>query len=709
EFQASNPAQALRLPSLHAFQIDSSGEIGPAKLWIDDLVARNVHNAGGPFVAGPLDEEVRRLPAARGLPRLGTWGMPPLTAEGIARCKALGLGFASQGEPRRRQQLAFVQGLVSNVSPGRPGAEALAGLNLTDEDFDQDAQGNRMGEGIQSAVFLPEVVERFYAFTGEAVRARRDAPWVGGFMLSSPVSMYGEVHYSASTTGQYAVFSRPAKANFRAWLRRRYGDDLTALSRAWEQSIVAWEAVEPPLGPQDGPEGIDRRTCWSDFMHWYNGWLEEVTRESLLAARKETDKPLGVIMGGPKIGLSQGIALGNIGPIVKVLGQTGPAFFNDTDSQTLFSCRYSRTACSQYGVDLMLEHVGPPYLHLYHQYNMALNVPACGADAAHLAHWGELYDAESWFGRTWAGLGPLVCRYRTGYVRSEAALFHSYLTSWYRPSRSNGDCVRLYDSTNQLWYADKGFPSWGRALAAPDVLDDVMIEDGGLAGRKLLVIPNSSVTVTSRKAVEALRRWVKAGGTLIGFGPGCLAYTVEGDRSITATPGLAGLIPEPAVEEARTRTGSDPLGRLEEPLGRGRAILYLHPADDAFVMEQGVGFLREEAERAKVGRWCWCEGPDANVMYAGRDRLSGKHLFVADFTRTVRWEKPESEPLFWADCVANLGFHPSLTGEAELVGLTDSFDSCEGGAAEYDPTSRVLTVSFKLPGVLALTFGRNRS
>jgi len=39
------------------------------------------------------------------------------------------------------------------------------------------------------------------------------------------------------------------------------------------------------------------------------------------------------------------------------------------------------------------------------------------------------------------------------------------------------------------------------------VVDDVMLEDGALAGRKLLVIPNFSVTVTSRKAVEALRQW----------------------------------------------------------------------------------------------------------------------------------------------------------------------------------------------------------
>ena len=141
--------------------------------------------------------------------------------------------------------------------------------------------------------------------------------------------------------------------------------------------------------------------------------------------RAETGKQIAVMMGGPKIGLSQGIALGCIGPIVKLLGQTKPAFFSDTDSQTLFSCRYSRAACSQYGVDLMIEHVGPPYLHRFHQYNMALNVLACGADAAHLAQTGQLYDPKGWFGPTWAALAPLVLHYRTGYLRSDAALFHS--------------------------------------------------------------------------------------------------------------------------------------------------------------------------------------------------------------------------------------------------------------------------------------------
>ena len=221
----------------------------------------------------------------------------------------------------------------------------------------------------------------------------------------------------------------------------------------------------PPEGPIAGPGGIDSRTSWSDFIHWYNWWLEEVTRRSLEAARKETDKPLALMMGGPKVGLWQGIALGNVGPIVRLLGKVRPAFLDDTDSQTLFSGKYTRAACSQYGVNLMLENVGPPYLEVFHQYNMALNILACGADHAHLSHGGELFDANHWFSRTWKNLSPLVHRYRTEHVKSDAVLFHSYMTLWYRPDRWNCDALWIYDSTDTLWTPERSYPSWGRILA----------------------------------------------------------------------------------------------------------------------------------------------------------------------------------------------------------------------------------------------------
>jgi len=699
-FQAANARTPLRLPSVHAFQVDASGAIGPARLWIDDVRARNARGEGAAFAAGPHDERLRELPAAKGLPRLGMWGLTPLTDEGLAVARRLGLQFGSNSETRLQQELAFLEGIVSNDCPGRPGTEVLDGLGFSDEDFDQDSEGRRMSEGMQSAVFSEAVVERFCRHIGDRVRSRKGAPQVCSFMLSSPISMYGEVHYAASEGHDYAVFGRPAKDNYRAWLKGQYHDDLAALSAAWGRPPASWEDVVPPRGPQ-GAEGIDTRTEWSDFIHWYNWWLEEVTRRGLQAARTETDKPLAVMIGGPKIGLSQGIALGNVGPIARLLGQVAPAFLSDTDSQTLFSCRYTRTACSQYGVDLMIEHVGPPHLHRFHQYNMALNALACGADAAHLAQTGQLYDPEHWFGPTWGTLAPLVLGYRTGYVKSEVALFHSYMTSWYRPERSNGDCVRLYDSTNTLWFPESGYPSWGRALGSPDVVDDVMVEDGGLAGRRLLVIPNTSVTVTSAKAVAALRRWVSAGGTVVGFGEGCLAWTVGAGRSLTATPGLAGLIPQAAMAASGDR--------IDVRVGRGRAVLYRQAASDGPFQHQAMALLEAEMDRAGVPRRCRTDaGHDVNLMYAGKDKLSGRHLYVADFTRSVRSDPPEAEPEFWRNRDFKFGFDDSLAGEAELVGLTNSFASCEGGKAEFDPESKILKVRFRLPGRLSVRCGPGR-
>ncbi len=417
------------------------------------------------------------------------------------------------------------------------------------------------------------------------------------------------------------------------------------------------------------------------------------------------------MIGGPKVGFNQGISLGNVGPVVRMLGKLRPAFFNDTDAQTLFSTRYTRAACSQYGVELMQEHVGPPHLQVFHQYNMALNVISCGADHVHLAHLGELFDDKHWFSKVWKDLAPLVLRYHTGYHKSDAAMFHSYMTSWYRPDRSNADTVRLYDSTNTLWTPESGYPSWGRALGSPDVIDDAMIEDGALAGRKLLVIANSSVTVTSRKAVEAIRKWVMDGGTLVGFGKGCLAYTVEADRSLTSTPGMAGMLPSAWTAAAQ----KDGAAKVEQKIGKGRAVLFLKPADPELKDAEGKRFvddmmpvLRAEADRCGVRRWCESGGGyDANLLYCGRDLNSGRHIFTIDLIRSARNNAPDA--VFYTDRSFDLTFDPSLEGDAELVGITNSFESCTGGTAEYNQDAHTLIVRFKLPGKLTLRFGKGPS
>lgn len=716
--QASIPGRPLRLKALLSLIVDGGGRIGPACLKIDDIRVAGAHAEGARFSGSPYDDRIAKLPPATSLPRLGTWGMPSLDAATLRRCGQLGLQFGSNNETVLQQQKAFLAGITTNHCPGRPSVETLiAGLGLTDDDMDQDARGHPMSEGVQSSVFHPAVIDRFDRFVRDTVKSRKGAPWVSSFMLSSPVSMYGETHYSASTTGEYAVFSRPAKQNFRKWLKRRYNDDLSGVAKAWGRPLKSWDEVLPPAeGPKAVSDGIDTRTRWSDFIHWYNWWLDDVTRRSIAAAREETDKPIAVMIGGPKVGMGQGISLGNVGSTLRMLGKKRPAFFDDTDGQTLFSVRYTRAACSQYGAELMVENVGPPFLQIHHHYNMLLNTLAASADHVHLSHFGELFDEKHWLSRVWKSQGPVVNRYRTGYRKSDAAVFHSYMTSWYRPDRSNGDSLALYDGTNTAWMPDRGYPSWGRALGSPDVVDDAMLEDGGLTDRKLLVIPNSSVTVTSRKAVEAIRKWVHAGGTIVGFGPGCLAYTVEPDRRLSHTPGMAGLVPADQVTAlAHTQVRSDEPAFVERRIGKGRAVLYIDPADVTLKTMSGKSFVHEamsvlshEAERAGVRFWCRADPDyDANLMYAGKDKLSGHHLFVADVTRYV--SDGLRDAIFWTDRTFDFTFDPSLTGNAELVTITDSFESCRGGDAEYNPESHILIVRFRLPGKLSLTMGKGRS
>jgi hypothetical protein len=152
--------------------------------------------------------------------------------------------------------------------------------------------------------------------------------------------------------------------------------------------------------------------------------------------------------------------------------------------------------------------------------------------------------------------------------------------------------------------------------------------------------------------------------------------------------------------------GTELPDRSEAKVGKGCVVLYRTPTVDGPFLREAMALLESEADRAGVRRWCRTDAEDRiNLLYAGRDADSGKHLFVVDLTRSVRNDPPEAEVDFWTDRSFELTFDPSLTGEAELIGLTNSFRRCRGGRAEFDPASHILRVRFRLPGKLMLTFG----
>ncbi|MHB1462271.1 MAG: beta-galactosidase [Armatimonadota bacterium] len=713
DLQASNTEAKLRTTSLFSLTMGVWKDTPSAHLLIDDIsVSRSKDEPGEYRYAGLYDAAVTKLPPATNLTRLGNVIWPGHSPEHLEALQKMGLGFSSSfSEGPLWMMYYYTKGWLTNVGPDRPRAPlALAGLDLQPEDIDQDSKGNKSNFGYESAIYLPEVTKRMNHFLAQRVEPLADSPWVTSFNFAAPTSMYGELHFPTSTAGQYMVFSRPAKQNFRNWLKQQYGNNLKALSKAWGQPISSWDAIIPPDGQKANAKGVDTSQKFSDFIHWYNWCLMEVARNGFDTMRKYTKKPIEGMIGGPKVGYNQGIELGNIGPVMKMLGQIRPAWFDDTDSQTLYSVRYSQAATKQYGVDLMIEHVGPPGLALAHQYDMLLNGLACGAKVFHLAHLGELFEKDHFFAKAWRDLAPVAKEIVTPGIESQALMFHSYVTSWYRASRSYPDGLNLYDSVNTLWSADLGYPNWGRALCSPGVADDQMIEDGALKGRKLFVIPNAAVTMTTQKAVQAITSWVKAGGTLIGFGEGCLAYTVSPSRKVVSTPGLAGMVNLKSLAQAKQKG----LTRVEQRMGKGRVVLYLNPADVELRLPNGQRFVQSvmpqlaaEAKKAGVRNWVWSDaGTTINPLYAGQDQATKRHIFTLD---TIQKTRGSNVPLFLCDQSVTLQFDPSLKGEAEIISVTDSFQSVQGGEANFNPESRILRIRFQLPGKLTIKYGDSAS
>ena len=152
--------------------------------------------------------------------------------------------------------------------------------------------------------------------------------------------------------------------------------------------------------------------------------------------------------------------------------------------------------------------------------------------------------------------------------------------------------------------------------------------------------------------------------------------------------------------------GKELEAKVEVKIGKGRVVLYRTPASNGVMQHMAMNILDREMDRSGVKRWCRSNRNFAiNLIYAGRDRLSGRHIFVVDFTRSVKNDPFDAEVDFWTNRTFTFTFDPSLSGSAELIGLTNSFESCKGGQAEFDLSSHVLKVKFNLPQKLNLTFG----
>ena len=205
------------------------------------------------------------LTATPPLPRVGVIAVHDGTIPPLAIRQALHLGYALNWRPLAEQRALAGEGCLSMHFEPRPSAERLqAGLGLTRDDLDQDADGHLADEGYQMATFDGRVIDRYAEGLARAMVGRADLDHVAAVSVPSPISRYGEAHYAVSDQGGYLAYSRPAKASFRAWLAEQYHTP-EALAAAWGQPVASFEAVEPPRGPKPGTDGIEiGRASWRE-------------------------------------------------------------------------------------------------------------------------------------------------------------------------------------------------------------------------------------------------------------------------------------------------------------------------------------------------------------------------------------------------------------------------------------------------------------
>jgi beta-galactosidase len=106
------------------------------------------------------------------------------------------------------------------------------------------------------------------AFLRALVTRYRDHPGLGGYDIWNECNYPGSVCYCPATV-----------ADFRAWLRDRYGD-LRELGRAWHRySFETWEDVMPPASPGPYPDALDWLQFRIDNAYEQMMWRAELIRE----------------------------------------------------------------------------------------------------------------------------------------------------------------------------------------------------------------------------------------------------------------------------------------------------------------------------------------------------------------------------------------------------------------------------------------------
>jgi hypothetical protein len=294
-----------------------------------------------------------------------------------------------------------------------------------------------------------------------------------------------------------------ARADFRASMLRKYGG-LPGLNAAWKRQFKSQDEIAYPEGPR-----AENNREWLDFVDWYYASVGKAIEANLTAARSHFPDTLLMLPAGFS---DENLRGGNDNSLIPKLAaahkadvrSTHAAFKPFAENASTMMGRLA-SASRFYGAPFWTEPPGS----LTADEEVERIFEAVSQGAKGIFDWAENVIAN-----------------REVYYRYGKLL---------RVEKPVVDVAMYYPSTAMRLRPDVGLaPTFTQACAAMrqemnfDIVDDRMIQDGCLAGYRVLVMWEGAVVEQS--TLDRVRAWVNDGGVITAYDFGKIR-NVEGDLS----------------------------------------------------------------------------------------------------------------------------------------------------------------------------------
>ena len=409
------------------------------------------------------------------------------------------------------------------------------------------------------------VYDRFY------VQLRREfGDKVRDIHASMPAD-YGEVGFPVGMSAwvvpqehKHAGFwcgDRYARADFREQMQKRYRT-LDVLNRAWGTRFSDWTSLDyPPLHPPES-DGAAARRRWLDFIGWYADSQTEFARKAVAVIRKHfPTTPIQIKLGYGGEDVRYG--LDNSG-VVRMAARNHVIIRSTHGKLPPFFYKRFSTPARFYGAKLLTE--PPSGVNRNEEVSRIFN-DASNLSTAYFDYPGNILGATDIFEKYL----PLI--------QGERALIRVALlfpTSDHRLRPEQRLPLRLFEQAGVL-----------RDITDYDLVDENLVRDGALKNHRLLVMVEGNWL--EQETLDAITRWVRAGGTLLlgNFGP---VANIGGDaRTYQEWLGpLAGR----AGDDSLLVAASEPPPRMALDIGTDN--------DDGFL---GEGWWNREGKGSGSRRW----------------------------------------------------------------------------------------------------------